>query len=355
MAAHQNQRLVQARDWYLERIKNEGQSQTSIRTAQYALERFINTVHGNPYLHNITPEMMSEYCFGKNGIRVGIQAISFNRYRSVLKSFFDRETDMRWVDVNPVTQAVPRARPDMPKKRLMLNGGELMALVEEYCNTPMERVACSLGMNTGLRSNDVRTLKVFDVSLASGEIQTEIRKTKKLDVKPITAELHVELVRWLDFYAGKMGVGNRGNLPDDWLLLPSYHYSPIPNASEPCVRFRPYEVHDHPWRLVQRPLGRMGYPTKGEGFHTLRRSSARAFFELLRESGEARDHALMIVKDFLNHASVAQTEHYLGLDIERTMRDQLLKDKSFLPRLRAVEQARVEPAAAVISEMRSVI
>ena len=90
----------------------------------------------------------------------------------------------------------------------------------------------------------------------------------------------------------------------------------------------------------------MGYPTKGEGFHTLRRSSARAFFESLRERGEGRDHALMIVKDFLNHASVAQTEHYLGLNQERTIRDALLKDQPFLTRLAGDEQARVQAGPA---------
>jgi integrase len=152
-------------------------------------------------------------------------------------------------------------------------------------------------------------------------------------------ELHTELVRWLDAYADVMGLEDRSQLPNEWLLVPSYR-NPAPNERDRRVKPRPLTVHTKPWHLVQRPLAALGYPTKGEGFHTLRRSSARALFESLRSDGAGRDHALMIVKDFLNHASVVQTEHYLGLNQERTLRDALLKDQSFLGRLAQDEQAR---------------
>jgi len=109
---------------------------------------------------------------------------------------------------------------------------------------------------------------------------------------------------------------------------------------------RPKQVHTNPWRMVQRPLRKMGYPTLGEGFHTLRRSSARALFEALRSAGEGRDHALMVVKEFLNHASVTQTEHYLGLNQERAIRDAILKDKPFLSALAKSEQRRASATGA---------
>lgn len=349
-----NVRLEDAILQYLQRIENEGQAQASLYTARYALERFRKAVAGvrepNPLLHLLTAAQLDDYCFGTEGIRRDTKAITFNRYRSVLKVFFDYALLMRWVDTNPM-DGIARARPDTPKPRLMLTAGELLAL-PDHCGNPIERAAVAIGENTGLRANDVRHLTIFDASLSGGVIQTEIRKTNKLDVKPITLELHRELVRWLDLYAEYMQLDDRSQLPNDWLLVPSYRL-PAPNEKANHIHPRPLQVMTHPWRLVQRPLARMGYPTKGEGFHTLRRSSARALFESLRSVGEGRDHALMIVKEFLNHATTGQTEHYLGLNQERVIRDALLKDRPFLTRLAEAEQARVQESAA--TELRRVL
>lgn len=330
-----NIRLEEAIQRRLERIKSEGQSASSIYTTEHALDRFHRWLaakqprNPNPFVHLISPDRLDDYCFGKDGIRQGVKAVTFNRYRSVLKVFFDYCRDMRWIDQNPMT-GVASARRDAPVKRLLLSGQELLSLLD-HCTGPtgpIERIACAVGMNTGLRANDVRHLTVLDANLTSGEIQTEIRKTKRLDVKPITADLESELVRWFQTYALLAGVADWTELPESWLLVPTCNVAP-PRAGSVVTLF-PDKMHTHPWRLVQRPLASLGFPTKGEGFHTLRRSSARAFFERLRHSGAGRDHALMIVKDFLNHASVTQTEVYLGMTAERTIRDELLKGKSFL-------------------------
>lgn len=337
-----NIRLSDACARYLARIKNEGQSPSSQYTARYALSRFQKAVATrktpDPYVHEISKEDMDDYCYGPGGIRENVAAVSFNRYRSVLKVFFEYAAAMRWTDANPM-EVIARARPDTPKPKLYLNAGELLTLLD-HCANPVERVACSIGMNTGLRGNDIRHLTLFDASLASGVIQTEIRKTRKLDVKPITMELHWELNKWLNTYAELMEC-DRSELQSDWLLVPSYHAFTVVRTGARVLRPRPLQVHTNPWRMVQRPLAKMGYPTKGEGFHTLRRSSARALFESLRDAGEGRDHALMVVKEFLNHSSVMQTEHYLGLNQERVIRDALLKDKPFLSALAKGEQARV--------------
>lgn len=335
-----NIRLGDAIARYLERIGNEGQSDKSVYTAKYALRRFATAVatqrEPNPLVHLITEDTMDRYFYGPEGIRRGVQAVSFNRYRSVLKVFFDYCYTMRWTDIDPM-RGIDRARPDAPKQRLYLNASELLS-IPDYCTIAVERIACAIGMNTGLRGNDIRNLKIFDVSLASGNLQTEIRKTRKLDRKPITLDLHWELNLWLNTYADLMEC-ERDKLESDWLLVPSFHYFHSKDG-KPHLRLKPTQVHQAPWRMVQRPLAKMGYPTVGEGFHTLRRSSARALFESLREAGEGRDHALMIVKEFLNHANTAQTEHYLGLNQERAIRDDLMRGKPFLSALVPIEQAR---------------
>jgi integrase len=335
-------RLLAATARYMERIQNEGQSPTTIRTARAALNRFQRSVatarRPNPYVHEITREEVDDYCYGPTGIRRGIKAISFNRYRSILQVFFEYCLTMRWTDINPM-DAIGRARPDAPTTKLYLGASELLGLLDHAAN-PVERIALSLGMNTGMRGNDIRHLTIFDANLGTGVIQTEIRKTRKLDVKPITMELHWELSRWFETYAALMEC-EVADLKDEWVLMPAYR-NPAPNERRREVRLNPTDVHGSPWRLIQRPLARAGFPTKGEGFHTLRRSSARALFESMRHSGEGRDHALMVVKEFLNHSSVMQTEHYLGLNQERAIRDVLLKDRPFLSQLVEHEQARGE-------------
>lgn len=338
-----NVRLTDAVDRYVERITNAGHAEKSIYTAEAVLHRFQrklaeNRRDPNPYVHLISESMLDNYFFGPSGIRRTGKlksAAGFNRYRSVLKMFFDYAVLMHWADINPVL-AIDTARPDPRRPRLLLSASELLTL-PDYAGNPVERMAVAIGENTGLRANDIAHLTVFDVNLANGTIQTEIRKTRKMDDKPISIELRAELNRWFADYRCVMEVSE---LEDDWLILPAYQVAP-PRAGSRLLIANPRKVISHPERLVQRPLARMGYPTKGEGFHTLRRSAARVFFDSLRNKGEARDHALMIVKEFLNHSSVVQTELYLGLNFDRSARDELLRDKSFLVDAAEQEQARI--------------
>lgn len=339
-----NMRLSAAVARYLDRIRNEKQSESSIYTAKHALQRFQRAVQTkrdpDPYLHLITDTMMDDYFYGPNGIAEGVKSVTINRYRSVLVLFFRYAEDMRWVDQSPMVGIHP-ARPDQPTAKLLLSAKEMIEMLETAPN-PVDRIGLSLGMNTGLRGNDIRHLRVFDVNLNNGLLDTYIRKTKKLDVKPITMELEAELRRYLTDYARMCGFQSVSDLPNDYLLMPSFRQKTPRERGFYRIEPRPYQIHTKPWHIPQRALRALGYPSKGEGFHTLRRSSARALFESLRESGEGRDHALMIVKDFLNHASVTQTEVYLGLNHERVLRDTLLKGKSFLPQLASSEVAATE-------------
>jgi len=349
--SRENVRLDDAAERYLLRIDTEGQSSASLKNNREQLDHLRGSL-GNPFVHNIDRGQMDQYCFGRGGLRTNrltgepLAGTSFNIYRSILNSFFRYAVLMAWTDINPMS-AVPMAKPDAPKPKLRLSGGELEALLD-HCQNPVERIACAIGMNTGLRANDLMHLTIFDVSLATGVIQTEIRKTRQVDSKPITLDLHNELILWLDTYARLMNLPDRGHLPDEWLLVPSYR-NPAPNEVRREITLRPTKMYTKPHWLVQRPLRRMGYPTKGTGFHTLRRSAARAFFELLREKGDSRDHALKIVQAFLNHATAAMTERYLGLEAEKAIRDSLLKDRPFISRLRETEQERVSAGDPVKS------
>ena len=84
-----------------------------------------------------------------------------------------------------------------------------------------------------------------------------------------------------------------------------------------------------PYDSDKRPLARIGYSDKGSGEHTLRSSGARALFQRLREEGY--DGALRRVSAMLGHKSVLMTERYLGLQLEKTQRNELLAGQVMFP------------------------
>ena len=345
---HENIRLSEACDRYLERIAQQGQAESTITMTRFALEQLRKAVASggslNPMVHTISHADMDNYCYGPNGMRANatrtgkpLRASTFNRYRSALRTFFAYAVTMGWTDVNPM-QGISPARPESPRQHLLLSATELLSVLEHTRN-PVERIGCSIAMNTALRGGDVTRLTIFDANLIGGVLQTEITKTKKIDNKPITMDLHFELTKWLNEYADIMGLASVSELHDDWYLVPSYCTPPKGRG----IKLRPDKKLTNPWRLVQRPLERMGYPVGHEGMHTLRRSSARVLFESLRSAGEGHDHALLVVSEFLNHSNVIVTQRYLGLNHERDIRDSLLKGKPFLSALAQGEQKPVEP------------
>lgn len=343
MARREKIRLGQAVSDYIERCKLEDKSATSIESRQHVLGRMAREFGPNTYVHLIDLVAVERYAMAlRNGKLAGqrgpLGANSFNHYRSILRSFFEWTVAYGYIDSDPMRGVQP-AKVSQPKPRLMLSATDLLALLD-HCTNPVERMACAVGMNTGLRAVDALRLTIFDVNQASGYVQTEIRKIRAFDGKGITADLGHELAMYYKEYARLAGLDGPEDLPSEWLLLPSYRGA-LPTETPGIKDLKPYTPMRNAYRLVQRPLERMGYPTYNEGFHTLRRSSARVLFEMLRDSDEGKDHALMIVKAFLNHKDTAQTEHYLGLDHERATRDKLMKGMPFLTAEAAREQAKL--------------
>lgn len=255
-------------------------------------------------------------------VLAGLDPATHNRYRSALSSFFDYCVRWGYCATNPVKFIASRKVVDQPK--LILTPQQMLSMLDGA--NPVERVALAVGMNTGLRAGDITALRVGDVDLATDAIQVKIQKTGGYDEKPITKQLHAELERWLEQYSKKLGCDSQHMFDHSNYLVPSYTINVIVADG---LALWPQRQLTHPHRIVQRGLERIGLPTKGEGFHALRRSSARALFEKLRSEG-SYDHALMVVKEFLNHRSIDQTQLYLGLNHERAIRDEMLRGKDFL-------------------------
>lgn len=332
-------RYTDARNRYLARLTSSGMSADTLRivgAALLRLERWLQAEgHGDPYVGQIDTDIIDAYFFGPTGVSARrISAVTHNNYRAYVTGFFKWCQRMRFVEEN-VMDTISRRRPDQPRPHLILSANEMLQAIEVTEN-PRNRAMIAVALTTGLRSIDIRKLTVGEVNLETGNLSTEIRKSRKRDVKPIPVELDRELRRWLAHYATLAGVTVR-DMPNDWQLFPRMMYSGYAKKWAVSPRLELTRVSD----IATATLAKMGLPTQGEGFHTFRRSAARAFFEAIQNTDVGRDRALLIVKGFLNHESTMMTELYLGLSHERDARDKILKGQSFLGALAAQEDNNV--------------
>lgn len=255
---------------------------------------------------------------------------SFNNYRQYLMNWWKYAMGRGWVLGNPMMHVDPVK---VPKKlNLLLSAGELLSMLEEA--SPRDRIGLAIGMNTGLRANDITLLQIGSVNLGNNTLTAWIEKTDEERTFPITAELRVELLRWFQSYADVQGVSDVRLLPNDWYLVPPAHFfGANPGRAgnrEGTIKFKPYKRLTNPERIVQFGLTRLGHATKGEGFHTLRRSTSRVLFEVAAADGIG--DPIRIPQSLLGHKNRATTEHYIGVTHEARVRDDMLRGKSFLSR-----------------------
>jgi integrase len=211
-----------------------------------------------------------------------------------------------------------------------------------------DRIVTALGLFLFLRQSEIMTLRYGYVDLDRGEILVQIHKdpTKPLDVMPIGEELDAELRRWLTWYANDTK-DSHGPLQKSWYLVPrrnphklvrvpgSRYGVPERRQSGICM---PMLHNARPHENVKRTLVRFGLPITDEGgdslmegVHTLRRSGARAWFEMLTEQ-KAYDGALRQVAAMLHHKQTSTTEVYLQISVDKKVRNELIRGKRMFPK-----------------------
>jgi integrase len=264
-------------------------------------------------------------------------ANTYNNYRTYLRLFWTFCKEEGWIDRNPMRHVDPARQ--QKKVRLRLSAAELLQMLEGA--SPRDRVGLALGMNTALRAHDITALKVGSANLTNNLLTAWIEKTDTEELLPITSELRVELLRWFQHYAEVHGCTVE-SLPNDWTLMPPAHFQGF-DVNQPslggAVVYKTHGRYRHPEQIVQRGLVRLGHPTKQEGFHTLRRSSLRAVYELAKRKGNG--DPLRIAQAMAGHANRSTTEAYLGITIEKQMRDELLRGQSFLQEAADADRAEV--------------
>lgn len=284
---------------------------------------------GDMQIGHVTPQHVESFFLGPDGTGSRHNGATFNKGRQRVNGFlafcagrgYNRATLLANV----------RPRPVQKRERLRLSPSQLIALVED---TEDERDRCMLAVaaNLGLRAGEITALRVGDVRLATSSIHVTVSKNGTEDVMFMSSDLEPIVRRWLLEY---QAAAPRPLRPDDF-LFPARHAPRLlsiqmPGHPQPVKPggLRPDVKMTHPAKVVQRALRRCGFVIEaGEGFHTLRRSAARAFFDAM--SGAGHDEALRLTMCFLHHSSTQVTEGYLGLRHERVKRDVIMKGRPFL-------------------------
>lgn len=213
---------------------------------------------------------------------------------------------------------------------------------------PVERMVIAMGLFLFLRQSEIKLVRLQDVDLEAGRIEVTVVKSKIVDSMPISEELDREIRRWMLWY--------EQNTPRD--LRPTDHLCSGRTAarffghptgeygSNWAIHLRPEKPINRPERYIHKALEILGYATRdtdgkslSEGVHTLRRSGARALYDKL--IGEGYDGAIRTVQAMLHHKSVQTTEIYLGINLDKKRRDDLIRGRSMYGAVEAATPLRL--------------
>lgn len=314
-------------DFRLFRI-SDGKKPNTLRGDRATLKAFM-ALTGNIYAHSCHERHVTEFLAKRAQTR---GQNSLNGDLTVLSVFFDwcRRTRRIPPGCDPLAGRKTRVVHVPERTRVhMSKFPKLLSAAEEI--HPRNRAVVAIGLYTLLRGSEIQTLKVSDLDLADGFLRATIHKKGGLEDRiPVYAALDRELRAWLTFYAAACGP-----LQPQWYLTPARYARPISDQRTGVIvrvdtELRPTRRLGQVSHIVNPALAATGValtddegrPTR-EGGHTLRRSGARALFDMLCETG-ARD-PLGVVQSMLHHQSRAQSEVYIGLDPTRQERDTLLK------------------------------
>lgn len=313
-------RLSDAIEDYERWRRSTGISKSTIRGHRSVLLRFLS-VTGNLYLGSLTELHVTRHFEEASRTRA---PQSLGNDHVALRLFFDwcRHSGRMPRDLDPMYGRRPPKQVHRERERVHVS--KFPALLDAAQDRfDRDRLAVAVLLYTLCREQEAANIRLRDVDLDAGYIKVTIFKTSKQDRIPICAELDAEIRRWLVIYGERVG-----HLDPSYYLIPS-QASRI-RGSEVTLTLTP-EKKCGVLRLMVRPaLEAIGHEVKDEtgkhnqeGAHTLRRSGARALFDRL--VAEGYDGALRVVQAMLHHASVTQTEKYIGITADRRTRDDLLR------------------------------
>lgn len=328
---NKNLRLSDAIDGYLEHLRAKNRGIRTIKTHRQPLNRALE-LWGNIYVASIKPShidmLFADAPWGASTRNLYLGNLKggffpWLRRHGHIPRHFD-PTD-GWENVK------------VERKPALWIGVEEFTDLLEACDNARDRAVVALGLFTFCRGSEISHLRVQDLDFDNHLVHIYRIKTKEWDEMPMSLELQAEMLRWLHAYESEVGEPVQAH----WYLVPArsalpmaYDFSvhKLQPTGEPA-RLKPTVPLGKPYDCVKRALARIGHTQKGTGAHTLRRSGARALFERLRADGY--DNALRRTAAMLGHKNVSMTERYLGLELERRQRNELLAGQTMFPAMKA--------------------
>ena len=327
--AKQHQQLSDAIEDFTRFRSSMDLSKKTLQVQKGILRRFL-AVNGNIWCYQINESHVARYMEEAAKTK---QPQSLRNDHTVLAGFFAwmRKTKRMGGDADPMWgRRKPRA---IKRERSRLPVSKFSALLDAAeARSPRDRAAVAVLLYTLARDGEVTSLRIRDLELDNQRLRILRHKTRQEDSLPICTELDAELRRWLTTYANDVGF-----LEPGYLLIPARDTKSLRQSDgsiwkQEHVRFAPDRKIRELGKVVVPALADIGFPVRDEagnsfreGAHTIRRSGARAMFDQL--VGMGHDGALRVVQSFLGHASVAQTEHYIGVTADRRTRDDLFAGK----------------------------
>ncbi|MDG4826036.1 site-specific integrase [Asanoa sp. WMMD1127] len=309
-------------------------SQQSRYSHRSILERFVRFSR-DCHVGSLEPAHLERFFYGKGGLSGGkygkpVAKTTLANYRSTLKGFLDFCHRRGWTPHTGdfLLAGIREKRMTPNRDRFRLNRPQILDLMEAATD-PRDRALVAFTANTACRISEAVGMTIGDLRLDREEMYLTRFKTERVQTFPITSDLDAELRVWLTHYAASVD----GPLEKGYRLFPARHKARFRGPRDPFQPegYRPDARITAAREIIQPLAERAGIELEpGDGWHTLRRSAARLFFNDCLEDGW--DAALRMTQAFLDHASVKTTELYLGLDHERRNVDAALRGKPFISR-----------------------
>jgi integrase len=286
------------------------------------LTRFARAVN-DVQVGSLKPEHVDDFFYDPDkGLTVTCARTTLGKYYNDLKGFLTFCHRRGWCD-DPgfLVGGVVHTSTHGKRNRLRLSEAQLWSLVE-HAPTPRHAAMIVFAMHTGCRISEILDVKVKDLNFELGELSLRVIKTHEEDVMRISPTFERYMREWLTVYSQVCHVTQEAR------LFPAARRGLITRGrAVPWDErgFNTAQKINNPIHIIRACADAAGIALEdGDGWHTVRRSVARIFFDKASHLGH--DAALRMTSAFLHHKNTSTTERYLGLELEKVKRDEVMAD-----------------------------
>lgn len=329
---------------YLEFLVTDGLSAGTIKSRRNSLNKMLSVVNREIYVHSVEAHHMSKV-WAEVGKSRGNNSKCIDHCS--YKQFFAWCETMKYRQRHESPFAhIRRPKEFFPERRRVDEEQfpDLLAAAGGESRFPRDRMYVALGLYSIGRKMEMADVKWGDIDRKNGEFIMMRHKTGQDDVLAIGEELEEELEYYEDWYRWVTNTPAGQPINPEWYVCPAATKPQfIGGRNRHRGYIRPADRMDQQTAgaIVKNALKAIGFEMRNletgkaayEGAHTLRRSGARALYNAYAEAGH--DDAIRIVQQQLGHATMAQTEKYIGLTLDRKRRNDRIRGKVMYPKAKA--------------------